>query len=148
MPDKPLTIATYAAGASLAAITLVYVFGPTFFLDDEAAQSSKSSRKKGVVGLSNPANDCFINSILQTLAGLPELRVYLIRELHRRKLGGREDYGVLSEEGDDEEKNLEAGERTRKDKKAIPQWKILGLQKGMVTAALKDVLDAMNERPI
>ena len=47
MPEKPLTIATYAAGASLAAITLVYVFGPTFIIDDEAAAGS---RKKGVVG--------------------------------------------------------------------------------------------------
>jgi ubiquitin carboxyl-terminal hydrolase 16 len=53
MPEKPLTVATYAAGASLAAITLVYVFGPTFFLDEDAA----GSKKKGVVGLSN-APDC------------------------------------------------------------------------------------------
>ncbi|KAI7053581.1 hypothetical protein KC327_g18779, partial [Hortaea werneckii] len=82
MPEKPLTVATYAAGASLAAITLVYVFGPTYFLDDDAANSSKSSRKKGVVGLVNPANDCFLNSVLQALAGLPELRLYLIKETH------------------------------------------------------------------
>ena len=67
MPEKATTIATYAAGASLAAITLVYVFGPTFFLDDEA--TSASTKKKGVVGLSNAANDCFSNSVLQALAG-------------------------------------------------------------------------------
>ena len=140
MPDKPLRIATYAAGASLAAITLVYVFGPTFFLDDEAAYSSRSSRKKGVVGLVNPANDCFINSILQVLAGLPELRLYLIREMHRRKLDGPELYEDLTAA-------LEEQQR-KKHSKPIPEWKMLGLQQGLVTAGLKDVLDSLNERPI
>ena len=131
MPEKPLTIATYAAGASLAAITLVYVFGPTFFLDNE----SSNSRKNGVVGLSNLANDCFINSILQALAGLGDLRLYLIRETHRRKLDGPEVYGV------DREKILQ-------EKNAIKPWKLEGLRKGMVTLALKEILDKLNERPI
>ena len=131
MPEKPLTVATYAAGASLAAITLVYVFGPTFFLDDEAS----STRKKGVVGLNNAANDCFINSILQALAGLPDLRLYLIRETHRRKLDGPELYHV-----DPESLNLE--------RRNTKPWKLDGLQKGLVTHALKDVLDKLNERPI
>jgi ubiquitin carboxyl-terminal hydrolase 16 len=131
MPDKPLTIVTYAAGASLAAITLVYVFGPTFFLDDEAA----SGRKKGVVGLSNAANDCFINSTLQALAGLPDLRIYLIRETHRRKLDGPEVYDV-----DLENLNFE--------NRPVKPWKLEGLQKGLVTVALKEVLDKLNERPI
>ena len=131
MPEKPLTIATYAAGASLAAITLVYVFGPTFFLDNE----SSNSRKNGVVGLSNLANDCFINSILQALAGLGDLRLYLIRETHRRKLDGPEVYQV------DPEKILQ-------EKNAIKPWKLEGLRKGMVTLALKEVLDKLNERPI
>jgi len=140
MPDKPLTIATYAAGASLAAITLVYVFGPTFFLDDDAAQSSRSTRKKGVVGLHNPANDCFMNSVLQTLAGLPELRVYLIRELHRRRL----EHDIYTTIAQGESSNEEQGEKVEK----LPEWKALGLQKGLVTAALKEVLDALNERPI
>jgi ubiquitin carboxyl-terminal hydrolase 16 len=140
MPERPLTIATYAAGASLAAITLVYVFGPTFFLDDEAAHSSKSSRKKGVVGLINPANDCFINSVLQALAGLPELRTYLIREVHRRKLDGPELYKDLTAalEGTQKHHGNKNGE----------EWKLRGLQQGLVTAGLKDVLDALNERPI
>jgi ubiquitin carboxyl-terminal hydrolase 16 len=140
MPEKPLTIATYAAGASLAAITLVYVFGPTFFLDDEAANSSKSSRKKGVVGLVNPANDCFINSVLQALAGLPELRTYLIREIHRRKLDGTELYNSLEA--------VELEERKNPSSTKVPEWKTLGLQQGLVTAGLKEVLDALNERPI
>ncbi|KAF2191237.1 cysteine proteinase [Zopfia rhizophila CBS 207.26] len=131
MPEKPLTIATYAAGASLAAITLVYVFGPTFFLDDE----SSDARKKGVVGLSNAANDCFINSTLQALAGLPDLRIYLIRETHRRRLDGDEVYDV-----DPERLSLE--------KRPIKPWKLEGLQKGLVTYALKEVLDKLNERPI
>lgn len=141
MPDRPLTIATYAAGASLAAVTLVYVFGPTFFLDDEAAQSSKSSRKVGVVGLVNVANDCFINSVLQALAGLPELRAYLIREVHRRALEG-EDYKCLDGWEEEERKN------SNSERKKVPEWKVLGLQEGLVTKGLKEVLDALNERPI
>ncbi|KAK3715850.1 hypothetical protein LTR37_006833 [Vermiconidia calcicola] len=140
MPERPLTIATYAAGASLAAITLVYVFGPTFFLDDDAAISSRSSRKKGVVGLVNPANDCFINSVLQVLAGLPELRLYLIREMHRRRLDGDELYNDLTAALEEQQKV--------KNSKPVPEWKLLGLQQGLVTAGLKDVLDALNERPI
>ena len=140
MPERPLTIATYAAGASLAAITLVYVFGPTFFLDDEAANSSKSSRKRGVVGLMNPANDCFINSVLQALAGLPELRIYLIRETHRRTLDGPELYQDLTAALEEQ--------RRKKNSKQVPEWKLLGLQQGLVTIGLKDVLDALNERPI
>ncbi|KAF2813804.1 cysteine proteinase, partial [Mytilinidion resinicola] len=131
MPEKPLTIATYAAGASLAAITLVYVFGPTFFLDDE----SSNSRKKGVVGLRNSANDCFINSTLQALAGLGDLRLYLIRETHRRKLDGPDVY-------------LVDREKVSQEKGAVKPWKLEGLQKGIVTFALKDILDSLNERPI
>jgi len=147
MPDKPLTIATYAAGAGLAAITLVYVFGPTFFLDDDAAHSTKSTRKKGVVGLHNPANDCFINSVLQTLAGLPELRTYLIRELHRRKLDGREIYDLVAKD-DNEIRSNEGKDIVERKEVKEPDWKVLGLQQGLVTAGLKHILDALNERPI
>ncbi|KAF1932556.1 cysteine proteinase [Didymella exigua CBS 183.55] len=133
MPEKATTIATYAAGASLAAITLVYVFGPTFFLDDET--TSSSTKKKGVVGLSNAANDCFINSVLQTLAGLPDLRIYLIRETHRRKLDGPEVYLVDPDKSNAENTNSRPG-------------KLEGLQKGLLTHGLKDILDKLNERPI
>jgi ubiquitin carboxyl-terminal hydrolase 16 len=132
MPEKATTIATYAAGASLAAVTLVYVFGPTFFLDDEATTSS--NRKKGVVGLSNAANDCFINSVLQALAGLPDLRIYLIRETHRRKLDGPDVYQVHPDQ--------------HKDDAAARPAKLEGLQKGLLTHGLKDILDKLNERPI
>lgn len=131
MPEKPLTIATYAAGASLAAITLVYVFGPTFFIDDDVS----NSKKKSVVGLSNAANDCFINSVLQALAGLPDLRIYLIRETHRRKLDGPEVYDVDPE-------------RLNTEKSAVRPGKLEGLQKGVLTYGLKDILDSLNERPI
>ncbi|KAJ4350730.1 hypothetical protein N0V95_004461 [Ascochyta clinopodiicola] len=134
MPEKATTIATYAAGASLAAITLVYVFGPTFFLDDEA--TSSSTKKKGVVGLSNAANDCFINSVLQALAGLPDLRIYLIRETHRRKLDGPAVYLV-----DPDKSSSESATVTR-------PGKLEGLQKGLLTYGLKDILDKLNERPI
>ncbi|KAL2067316.1 hypothetical protein VTL71DRAFT_1740 [Oculimacula yallundae] len=133
MPEQPLKIASYAAGASLAAITLVYVFAPTFFIDGESATNTASSRKKTIVGLSNPANDCFINSVLQALAGLGDLRIYLIRETHRRRLDGPEVYAQLVE--DPARKNM-------------PAWKVEGLQAGLVTNGLKDILNSLNERPI
>ncbi|KAH8732514.1 hypothetical protein GQ44DRAFT_697756 [Phaeosphaeriaceae sp. PMI808] len=131
MPEKPLTIATYAAGASLAAITLVYVFGPTFFIDED----SSSNKKKSVVGLSNAANDCFINSVLQALAGLPDLRIYLIRETHRRTLDGPEVYNVNPE-------------RAGTANATIKTQKLEGLQQGLLTHGLKEILDSLNERPI
>lgn len=132
MPDKPVTVAAYAAGASLAAITLFYVFGPTFFIDGENSYNTSDGRKRGIIGLTNPANDCFINSVLQALAGLGDLRLYLIRELHRRKLEGPDIFENLPME-------LKKGEKPDK---------ILILQQGIVTRALKDMLDALNERPI
>ncbi|KAL2128179.1 hypothetical protein VTI74DRAFT_9541 [Chaetomium olivicolor] len=147
MPDKTLRVVTYAAGASLAAITLIYVFGPTYFLDSDPSSSSNSAfsnRKKGVVGLVNPANDCFINSVLQALAGLGDLRLYLIREIHRRSL---DDESVYTQPvpawalGGDEG----APPRLGQD---IPGWKLEGLQRGIVTRGLKEILDALNERPI
>ncbi|TDZ21990.1 Ubiquitin carboxyl-terminal hydrolase 16 [Colletotrichum orbiculare MAFF 240422] len=129
MPDKNLTTISYAAGASLAAIALVYVFAPTFTIDES---STSSSRRKGVVGLRNAANDCFINSTLQALAGLGELRIYLIRETHRRNI---DDEGVYSQV-------------VQPPGKTWPDWKVEGMQLGQVTQGLKDMLDALNERPI
>ncbi|KAI0841156.1 cysteine proteinase [Hypoxylon sp. FL0890] len=127
MPERPLTVATYAAGASLAAITLFYVFAPNYFLDGD---SNARSKKGVVVGLSNPANDCFINSVLQALAGLTDLRIYLIRENHRRKIDEPWVYQEIVEYKD------------------TPEWKTQGLQAGLVTKGLKDILDSLNERPI
>lgn len=129
MYSKPATVASYAAGASLAAVALIYVFGPTFTLDTD---SNGSSRKKTIVGLRNQANDCFINSVLQILAGLPDLRVYLIRETHRRSIDDETVYSTL----------VQPIEQT------LPDWKLQGLQDGLVTHGLKDMLDALNERPI
>ena len=103
-------------------------------MDGESSTSSASTRKKGVVGLSNPANDCFINSILQSLAGLGELRLYLIRELHRRKLDGHEVYASVLADG--------------ADGRSIDVHKLRSLQSGEVTQGMKDVIDGLNERPI
>ncbi|KAK4165855.1 putative ubiquitin carboxyl-terminal hydrolase 16 [Cladorrhinum sp. PSN259] len=140
MPDRTLSVATYAAGAGLAAVALVYVFGPTYLLDNSPSSAS-SDRKKGVVGLTNPANDCFINSVLQALAGLGDLRLYLIRETHRRSLDEDVVYAhvvpVGALPGDHE--------HFRSD---TPNWKMQGFQQGLVTKSLKDILDALNERPI
>lgn len=146
MPDKTLTVATYAAGASLAAITLIYVFGPTYLLDNNPSGSAaglpglSSNRKTGVVGLANPANDCFINSVLQALAGLGDLRLYLIREIHRRSL----DHPTVYAHAIPPEARGPKGDRWRQ----MDDWKLEGLQSGIVTQGLKDILDALNERPI
>ncbi|KAH8910649.1 cysteine proteinase [Coniochaeta sp. PMI_546] len=146
MPDKTLTVATYAAGASLAAITLIYVFGPTYLLDsippgtNAGLPGLSSNRKKGVVGLANPANDCFINSVLQALAGLGDLRLYLIREIHRR---GLDNASVYAHAIPKEARGPKGDRWTQMD-----DWKLEGLQSGIVTKGLKDILDALNERPI
>lgn len=142
MPEKSLTIAAYAAGASLAAATLVYVFGPTFFLD-EADATAHNDRKRIAVGLTNVANDCFINSTLQALAGLPTLRLYLIRELHQRQVDGEDVYLTLDSGSEEGEK-----ERERSIIQTRPEWLRLSLQSGALTAALKSILDALNERPV
>ncbi|MCJ1371448.1 hypothetical protein MMC20_002665 [Loxospora ochrophaea] len=134
MPDKPITVITYAASASLAAIALVYFFTPNYLIDGESSTTSASARRKGVVGLLNPANDCFINCILQSLAGLGDLRLYLIRELHRRQLGGPDVYTTLPS-SDDQRKHTNAGQ-------------LQSLQSGEVTQGLKDMIDKLNERPI
>lgn len=147
MPEKPLTVAAYAAGASLAAATLIYVFAPTYFLDNEPTGGSSAtnflsgSRKRGSVGLVNPANDCFINSILQALAGLGDLRVYLIRELHRRSIDEPWIYTQAVPE-DFKEYGL-AEHRTPVKADLIP-----GQQMGLVTKGLKIMLDQLNERPL
>lgn len=148
MPEKPLTVAAYAAGASLAAATLIYVFAPTYFLDNEPSGGSSAtnflsggSRKKGCVGLVNPANDCFINSILQALAGLGDLRVYLIRELHRRSID--EPWIYTQAVPEDFKENGTAEHRTPVKPDLIP-----GQQMGLVTKGLKVMLDQLNERPI
>ncbi|RHZ66878.1 putative ubiquitin C-terminal hydrolase [Aspergillus thermomutatus] len=132
MQEKSTSIAAYAAGASLAAVALFYVFGPNYTIDGD--DSNDSNRKKSIVGLSNPANDCFINSVLQALAGLGDLRVYLIRELHRRELDGPDTYNSLPEA--DETPRGMRPERVRE------------LQQGTITRALKEMLDRLNERPI
>lgn len=134
MPDKPFTVITYAASASLAAVALIYFFNPNQFIDGDSSKGSARKRKKGIVGLSNPANDCFINSILQSLSGLGDLRLYLIRELHRRDLDGPAIYSAVPE-------NDVNG-------KAVDVRKLTSLQSGEVTQGLKDIIDSLNERPI
>jgi len=134
MPDRPLTVLTYAASASLAAVALVYFFNPNYLIDGDSSTSSASTRKKGIVGLFNPANDCFVNSVLQSLAGLGDLRLYLIRELHRRELGGPEVYAAVP--------------LVDKNGKEVDGRKLASLQSGEVTQGLKNIIDRLNERPI
>ncbi|KAK5651727.1 hypothetical protein OQA88_11689 [Cercophora sp. LCS_1] len=146
MPERTLTVATYAAGASLAAVALIYVFGPTFTLDSDQSSTSGgvfNSRKKGIVGLANSANDCFINSVLQALAGLNDLRLYLIQETHRRKI---DDRWVYSQVAPIDTSSSDGS--APQSRKPMPEWKTEGLQMGIVTKGLKEILDALNERPI
>jgi len=110
----------------------VYVFGPTYLFDGDTTKAGSKA-----VGLVNPANDCFINSILQALAGLPDLRKYLIREVHRRKLDGPAVYRLTEEDFEDVENG--------KGKRAL---ELESLRQGSVTKGLKDILDRLNERPI
>ncbi|KAJ6261395.1 Ubiquitin carboxyl-terminal hydrolase [Drechslerella dactyloides] len=123
--SRQLTIA-YAAGASLAAITLIYVFGPTFFIDGRGAGAygygaGSKGRKQTVVGLYNPANDCFVNSVLQALAGVGELRGYLVQRVRVQvQLEALEEAGVV-------------------------RWKG---RRPILTRALKTMLDRLNERPL
>ncbi|RMD41702.1 hypothetical protein DV735_g3467, partial [Chaetothyriales sp. CBS 134920] len=132
MPNDVKTVAAYAAGASLAAVAAFYVFGPTFFIDGDHTYSGNDGRKRTIVGLVNSANDCFINSVLQALAGLGDVRLYLIKELHRRELEGSDIYTLPPPV-------LRNGETAEK---------VVNLQSGLVTRALKEMLDALNERPI
>jgi ubiquitin carboxyl-terminal hydrolase 16 len=132
MPERPLAIASYALGASLCAISLLYVFGPTFAFDADTASTSK----RRIVGLENPANICFCNSVLQALANSSELRIYLIRETHRRRLDGKNVY--VSAIPEDRETRKETMARRKKD----------NLRNGIVTHALKTMLDKLNERPL
>lgn len=149
MPEKkPLTVAAYAAGASLAAATLIYVFAPTYFLDNEPSGGSSTGgfltgggrSKKGVVGLANPGNDCFINSSLQALAGLGELRIYLIREMHRR---GIDEEWVYTQPVPEDFREEGVTKNT-----TFKRHLVEGQQRGLVTQGLKDMLDQLNERPI
>ncbi|KAF3213935.1 hypothetical protein TWF192_001197 [Orbilia oligospora] len=122
---KPQIIA-YAAGAGLAAGVLIYVFGPTFFIDGNSMNGNvvaggSGKRKQTVVGLYNPANDCFVNSVLQALAGCGELRKFL---------GGR-----MGVQGELEE--FEGNGRV--------VWKG---RRPVLTRALKVMLDKLNERPL
>ena len=92
----------------------------------------ESGRKLALIMSSS--NDCFINSSLQALAGLGDLRLYLIRELHRRKLYPDDIYERLPEDS--------------QDGRPVDARKLLSLLKGDVTKGLKEILDGLNERPI
>lgn len=73
MPDDVSRIARYVAIASVAAASIFYVFGPSLLPHDDF----NPPKKHNAVGLSNYANDCFINSVLQALAASKRLRLYL-----------------------------------------------------------------------
>lgn len=136
--SKNSSVITYAAGAGLAAIALVYVFGPTYLIDESPNGTRRSSH---AVGLRNVGNDCFINSILQALAGLGELRLYLIRETHRRVIDA-DVYEALVRP------TRSADAPSHFGGKELKEWQIRSLQAGAVTAGLKEMLDKLNERPI
>jgi len=131
MHDRNTTIALYAAGATIAALGLAYILGPSIFPDDAGY---RDSRVGGVVGLSNPANDCFINSVLQALAGVERLKQYL--EEIRGKYIADDDYihvGGVNDERDNAEKH---------DESKVDVQRIL-----VITSALMLMLERLSERP-
>lgn len=131
MPEKPVPTLAYLVGCGLATAALLYVFNPTYSQDNDSA-----SRQR-IVGLYNPQNLCFCNSVLQALANSPSLRKYLIREVHRRNLDGPQVY--QAQDSDVEGIGREA---------AIKRGRLNRLQEGLVTHALKAMLDQLNERPL
>lgn len=131
MQDKNTTIALYAAGAALAALSIAYIFGPSIFPDDAGYQDA---RLGGVVGLSNPANDCFINSVLQALASIEGLKAYLTQVVKERVTDSDSVHVARQDEKlDQDEKHDEKHARLQKEL--------------VVTIALKDILERLSERP-
>jgi len=131
MQDRNATIALYAAGATVAALGLAYILGPSIFPDDAGY---RDTRVGGVVGLSNPANDCFINSVLQALAGVEGLKEYLEKLQHEYTT----DSGYIHVEDVGDEKN-EAGKHAASK---VDDQRII-----VITSALSLMLEKLNERP-
>ena len=127
MQQKSTTVAVYAATAAFAAASIAYIFGPSIFPDDSGY---RNARVGGAVGLSNPANDCFINSVLQALAGVDGLSVYL-SELERPQ-------SLLK---DAEKADAEAMTEEKQDE----QVKLLSDNITVVSFATKSILDELNE---
>ena len=127
MQQRSTTVAVYAATAAFAAAGLAYIFGPSIFPDDSGYRNARAG---GAVGLSNPANDCFINSVLQALAGVGGLSVYL-SELERPQ--------SLIE--DAEKTNGEEIAQEEKD----GQVPLLPDNITVVSSATKSMLDELNE---
>lgn len=128
MPEKPLTVLTYAAGASFAAAFLAWIFSPSIFRDSDGFNAFQ---KPGVVGLSNPANDCFINSVLQALATSDDLRRFLAEERNKRP------------------KSRTGSEKpsTNRRPETPGSKKYERLREGVVSNALGDILDRLTEVP-
>lgn len=123
----------YLASLTLAAVTLGYIFGPSLF-SGGIQDGTGYSKKATAVGLVNPANDCFINSVLQTLSGLPALRRYLQAEVALRSHDEEGVYLVAN------------GEANELNGKALKLVSLSGLRQAQVSRGLKTVLDELNER--
>ena len=80
MRENLATVTLYATTAAFAAASLAYVFGPSLYPDPDAHVSSRSA----VVGLANYGNDCYINAVLQAIAGLTRFETSLSQ--HCQKL--------------------------------------------------------------
>ena len=122
MAQKPLTVFTYAAAASFAAAVLVYLLAPSFHSDDSSIDFLTRKRKSVATGLVNPANDCFINSVLQALAGIDHLRYFLAeKDDYDKSIRAESDATSSAPNGDCEKRGSEPTKSQRRGPRDVPK---------------------------
>ncbi|KAJ8414481.1 hypothetical protein AAFF_G00036830 [Aldrovandia affinis] len=72
--------------------------GSTSCSSSPSRESMNSKSTKGVVGLRNLGNTCFMNSIIQCLSNTQDLRDYCLHNSHRRDLNNNSRNSALMEE--------------------------------------------------
>ncbi|KAJ8606114.1 hypothetical protein MRB53_041190 [Persea americana] len=152
--DPPIRVATYAAVASFSAAALVYIFGPSIFPGSTSAPgdstlSTPGTRSSAATGLSNPANDCFINSTLQALAGLDAfcaaLRAYAVafRSRSQKELAEHQDHSDKTSENVDRDVRRIVQLATTSSSAGDAPDSLTSLDHGPITLALSHLLSQL-----